>query len=392
MDPKMIKFPSIENSRQVLPSIIRDAQFTHIDAETNKPCYDISQPLPVLKFHGTIKLHGSNAAMVQTLSSATEKSIHFQSRERILSRENDLMGFYAYMSAQTEAIASIFTSISNSLVSSGKKISEESKKEVEAIAVFGEWCGTGIQRGVALSKLAKMFVIFAVKVVFNQGEETPAEWLDISTLAEVKDEAARIFNIMQFPTFSMVINFNDEGSLVEAKKKMDELTLSIEEECPVGKHFGASGAGEGIVWHAVQSPGLPVFKSGRYTDPRFWFKTKGVRDTSCRKPEPARKSGANLETIAKMDAFVDLVLTPERLQQGLQMLEREMLLPLDMKSIGAFIRWVHGDVMKEEYDRIEEAGIDKKALSRPISSAAKKWYMAQLDGEVISLLRTVHLD
>src|SRR5437667_5000953 len=109
MEPKMIKFPSIEQSRQVLPSIIRDAQFTHIDAETNRPCYDISCPLPVLEFRGTVKLHGANAAMVQTLSSEAKKSIHFQSRERILSLENDLMGFRTYMSAQTEAIASIFT-------------------------------------------------------------------------------------------------------------------------------------------------------------------------------------------------------------------------------------------------------------------------------------------
>ena len=164
---------------------------------------------------------------------------------------------------------------------------------------------------------------------------------------------------------------------MEAKEKMDELTLSVEEECPVGKHFGVSGTGEGIVWHAIQSPSLPVFKSGRYTDSRFWFKTKGVKHISVRKSEPVSKP--NLEAIAKVDAFVEQALTPERLQQGLQMLEREMLLPLEMKSIGAFIKWVHGDVMKEEYDRIEEAGIDKKALSRPISSVAKKWYMAQLD-------------
>src|SRR5277367_970059 len=80
MEPKMIKFPSIEQSRHVLPSIIRDAQFTHVDAENKTPCYDTSAQLPVLEFRGTVKLHGSNAAMVQTVSSATGKSIHFQSR------------------------------------------------------------------------------------------------------------------------------------------------------------------------------------------------------------------------------------------------------------------------------------------------------------------------
>jgi hypothetical protein len=373
----MIKFPSIEQSRLVLPAIIRSAQFTHLDAETKTPCYNTSAPLPVLEFRGSVKLHGSNAAIVQTASSTPAKAIHFQSRERILSVENDLVGFCAHMSGNMRAVASLFEDVSRRLTSSGAGPEEESEREVEAIAVFGEWCGMGIQKGVALSKLQKMFVIFAVKIVYR-GEETPAEWLDMSTLAEVKDEKAQIFNIMQFRTFRIVIDFNKEESIAEAKKKMDELTLSVEEECPVGKHFDVSGTGEGIVWQAIQSPNLPVFKAGRYTDSRYWFKTKGVKHASYRKSEPSNKPSVSPEATAKMDAFVELVLTPGRLQQGLQVLEREMLLPIEMKSVGAFIKWVNGDVMKEEYDRIEEAGIDKKALPGPISAAAKKWYINQL--------------
>jgi hypothetical protein len=67
----------------------------------------------------------------------------------------------------------------------------------------------------------------------------------------------------------------------------------------------------------------------------------------------------------------------------MQVLEREMLLPIEMKSVGAFIKWINGDVMKEEYDRIEEAGIDKKALAGPISAAAKKWYVSQLEDTML---------
>jgi hypothetical protein len=387
MEPKMIKFPSIEQSRQVLPKIIRDAQFTHIDAETKTPCYNTSAPLPVLEFRGSVKLHGSNAAIVQTVSSG---NIHFQSRERILSVENDLIGFCVHMSEQEKAVTSIFESLSRGLKHSGDA-SEQSGKEPETIAVFGEWCGMGIQKGVALSQLQKMLVIFAVKVVYR-GEDTLAEWVDMSKLAEVKDEQARIFNIMQFPTYSIIIDFNKTESLAEATKKMDEMTLAVEKECPVGKHFGVSGTGEGIVWQAVQSPSLPVFKAGRYTDSRFWFKTKGVKHVSYKKSEPASKPSASPEVVAKMDSFVELVLTPGRLQQGLQVLEREMLLPIEMKSVGAFIKWVNGDVMKEEYDRIEETGIDKKALPGPISAAAKKWYINKLeDLKLESAMKTLTL-
>ena len=387
----MIKFPSIEQSRLVLPSIIRSAQFTHLDAGTKTPCYNTSAPLPVLEFRGSVKLHGSNAAIVQTVSSTPVRTIHFQSRERILSVENDLVGFCAYMSGKMNAIVPMFEALSRRLKSFGEGPEEEGAKELEAIAVFGEWCGMGIQKGVALSKLQKMFVIFAVKIVYR-GEDTPAEWLDMCKLAEVKDEKARIFNIMQFRTFSIVIDFNDEESIAKAKKKMDELTLSVEDECPVGKHFGVSGTGEGIVWQAIQSPNLPVFKAGRYTDSRFWFKTKGVKHVSSRKSEPSNKPSASPEATAKMDTFAELVLTPGRLLQGLQVLEREMLLPIEMKSVGAFIKWVNGDVMKEEYDRIEEAGFDKKTLSGPISAAAKKWYINQLkDVKLESKMKTLTL-
>lgn len=373
----MIKFPSIEQSRQVLPNIIRDAQFTHLDPETKAPCYNTSAPLPVLEFRGSVKLHGSNAAIVKTRSCPTGEDIHFQSRERILSAESDLMGFCVYMSGHRQAVESIFESVSRRVRSPGKDDEASADGAEAAIAVFGEWCGEGVQRGVALSKLPKMFVIFAVKIVYPG--ETPAKWLDMSKLADVKDDKAHIFNIMQFPTFSIVIDFNQEESLVEAKKKMDELTLCVEDECPVGKHFGVVGTGEGIVWQAIQSPGLPVFKSGRYIEPRFWFKTKGVKHASYRKPEPAVRPSPNPETTTKVNSFVALVLTPGRLQQGLQVLEREMLLPIEMKSVGAFIKWVNGDVMKEEYDSIEGAGIDKKELSGPICAAAKKWYVSQLE-------------
>jgi hypothetical protein len=376
MEPKMIKFPSIEQSRQVLPSIIRTAQFTNIDPETMTPVYNTSAPLPVLEFRGSVKLHGSNAAMVKTVSPATTRNIHFQSRERILSVEKDLMGFCVYMKGQDRAVDSIFESITNVLESYGQE-SAKTTKTVEAIAVFGEWCGTGIQKGVALSQIPKMFVIFAVKVTYLG--EIPALWLDMSKMLEVKAEKARIFNIMQFQTFSIIIDFNNKESIEEAKKQMDSLTLGVEEECPVGKHFGVSGTGEGIVWQAIQSPNLPVFKSGRFLEPGFWFKTKGVKHSSYRKPESASKERPSPETIAKVDAFVELVVTPARLQQGLQILERELLLPIEMKSLGAFIKWVSGDVMKEEYDRMEEAGIDKKDLMGPISTAAKKWYISQLE-------------
>jgi hypothetical protein len=382
MEPKMIKFPSIEPARRVLPRIISDAQFTHIDPETNTPCYDASAPLPVLEFRGTVKLHGSNAAIVQSISPDTgENSIHFQSRERILATgKDDLIGFCAYMSGQMKAIKNIFESILVGLESFVGR-----SEEIENIAVFGEWCGAAIQKGVALSHLPKMFVIFAVRIIY-QGDK-PDEWIDMSKLSELKDEDARIFNILLFPTFTLTINFNKEESIVASRKQMEELTQKVEEECPVGRHFGISGTGEGIVWQAVNSssPSAVVAISNstdpnHYSDPRFWFKTKGVKHTTYRKPA-ARAAVISVQSKADIETFVEFVVTEGRLEQGFQFLEREMVLPLEMTSGSAFMKWVRNDVLKEEDDRIEAERIEKKALEKAVGLKAKRWFIERVAEE-----------
>ena len=55
---------------------------------------------------------------------------------------------------------------------------------------------------------------------------------------------------------------------------MIEITEAVENECPVGKHFGVSGVGEGVVWTCV---------SEGWNDSGTWFKVKGeahVKGTS----------------------------------------------------------------------------------------------------------------
>jgi len=64
---------------------------------------------------------------------------------------------------------------------------------VGATAVFGEWC---VRKGVAISALPTMFVIFGVKVQFRY-EEKADKWLDIFKFSELKDEDARLFNIYE---------------------------------------------------------------------------------------------------------------------------------------------------------------------------------------------------
>ena len=77
--------------------------------------------------------------------------------------------------------------------------------------------------------------------------------------------------------------------------------------------------------------------------------------------------------------FVDNVVTENRLEQGLQWIQNEMMLPLEMKSIGAYIKWVTEDTIKEEKDIIIEKQLDFAKLKKEIGNVARKFYIQRIN-------------
>ena len=115
--------------------------------EDNKVIYN-NDPLPVLNFIGTAKVHGSNAGI--TYYKSTDKLIA-QSRTRQLSLDHDNMGFYSYVLKNE----SYWKHLCWDLIK---------KTNYDSVTIFGEWCGPGIQSGVAVSKLPKkIFIIFSIR-------------------------------------------------------------------------------------------------------------------------------------------------------------------------------------------------------------------------------------
>jgi hypothetical protein len=85
---KMIKFPSIEQFRSVVATVLRQFNFVGLD-ENGDAIYDTTKPKPTLTFKGTVKLHGTNAAVCWNASSG----MWAQSRENIITPEKDNAGF-----------------------------------------------------------------------------------------------------------------------------------------------------------------------------------------------------------------------------------------------------------------------------------------------------------
>jgi hypothetical protein len=94
----------------------------------------------------------------------------------------------------------------------------------ENITNYGEWCGDDIQgkTNVAIRRLAKMFVIFKIKII-NESQvsnshgastqdrykDNPHEfWLDPKEWTNIKWHERSIYNIYDFPTYDIDIDFN----------------------------------------------------------------------------------------------------------------------------------------------------------------------------------------
>jgi len=325
----MKKFTDINQFRNVIREVKSHHDYFGND-ENGDAIYRHTTPYPKYKFRGTVKLHGTSAAIV--LNKNGEYS--FQSRERILSLDEDN---YQFM---------------NTMIGKNHKSLFENIEFDNYCAIYGEWCGGSIQGKIALNQLEKMFVIFAVRI--------DDVWQDMENYKHLHINEEGIYNILQFPQYEIEIDFN-QPELVQ--NKLIELTEEVEKECPVGKYFGVSGVGEGIVWESVN------------TEHRYIFKVKGEKHQSSK---IKKLVSVDVEEIENMNKFVDYVLTESRLNQGIDKL-KEMNKPIDMKSTGDYLRWIYNDVIKEESDVIEENQINVKKLGSALSAKARIFWMDYLD-------------
>jgi hypothetical protein len=343
-----LSFPSIEKFRNSVFSVTNRARYVGPD-ENGDPIYDETLLLPTLTFTGTTKLHGRNAAIGIDLS---DNDYWMQSRSNIITPENDNAGFACHMVEMFNAdefydneFYKLFDPIRSKLAELGKKI-----------IFYGEWCGKGIQKGVAISELEKMFVIFAICCI--NGEEST--WLTKDIVSKVRLPEKRIFNIYDGPTFDITIDFNKPEL---ATKKLDILTDRVEQECPFSKLFDIKGIGEGIVW---------VCQDPEWNIPKIWFKVKGSKHETT-KGKTKKLAPHEVEIAQNVLEFAQRVVTDARCEQALDVLRQENK-PLQRSSLGDFIRWIMHDVIKEESDIMEESNLNQKQVSANVSKIAKNWF------------------
>lgn len=340
---KMIKYPSIEQFRTVVTNINRHYNYVGLD-ENGDAIYDHALPKPVLTFKGTVKLHGTNAAVCYN----KDGGFWAQSRENIITVEKDNAGFAFFAQSNLGSFMALMNIV---------HYREKLDTSKNTVTIYGEWCGGNIQKGVGITNLPKSFFIFGVKVTpHTETEEelktNPAYWVDYSDL---KAPDYRIFNIDDYPTYYIDIDFNMPALI---QNQLSELTIAVEEECPVAKAFGFSGIGEGIVW-STEVKGI-VHR----------FKVKGERHSSSKVKTLASVDVEKLEGIQK---FVEYAVTESRFNQALEntFINDE---PIDVKKMGDVIRWVVNDVVKEEMDTMVANNIEPKEINKYLSSKVREMF------------------
>lgn len=302
------------------------AQYRNVVKLVRERADHLGVPVPTISFVGSVKLHGTNASIVFPKDSG----YYSQSRSQILSATQDNNGFAKWVAANEK----LFEPLQNS-----------------GLVVYGEWCGQGIQKGVAISQVPKMFVVFAVRKI-SGGWATPAE-----IGASIPCNALSIYD---YSSWYITIDFNHPE---ESQNRLVELTSKVEAECPVGKAFGVSGVGEGIVWWALPHPSFP-------TDDLI-FKVKGEKHSETKVKTLAE---VDVEKINNIKGLVEKILTRHRLEKKLDSL-RESGLELDMKNTGAFLKLVGQDVHKEEGDTILASGLPEKDVMGAVQREAKNFWM-----------------
>lgn len=353
----MVKYPSINQFRHVVESVKRQAEFTGL-TDTGEAGYDAKRAKPSLTFTGHVKLHGTNAGIGFVPNGAPV----FQSRERVLAPgAQDNAGFAQWGTEQGAAS-----------VEALRQAAESCRKHPDStLHVYGEWVGRGINPKTAIGSLPDRLVVFGLKetlVPATDNHPGVFEWLSVEMLAQafwgakgpVLTVEESVQFITDFKTYEMTIDFNRPEDFLAP---LEALTLEVETCCPVAQALGKEGLGEGIVWTCQD----PVF--GHLT-----FKTKGEKHKGTKN---ARLVQIEPEVLASLDAFVDAVLTESRLEQGLEQV-RDATGRVTLDQVGAFLKWVGQDVMKEELDTLQASGLDRKQAMGRINHKAKAWLMPRL--------------
>lgn len=300
---------------------------------------DEGRKFPVVRYRAKIKLHGTNCAV-----QITDQGVYPQSRSTMLTPESDLHGFAAWVRDHRAYFAALRPDL----------------------VVFGEWCGPGVQRGMAITAIPRrQFAVFAAR----DGDRFVGDPDELRALLSSTAAPADL-HILPWDGEPFTVDFGDRGSLDAAAAALSDRVAAVEAEDPwVKQTFGISGLGEGLVLYPLAVDGAPAPANPEAIG-ALMFKAKGEKHRTVGARAAVQVDASKA---ASVDEFIDLVVTEPRLQQGLATVCGGAF---GMQKIGAFIAWIAADVRKESVAELEASGLTWPQVDKPVQARARAWFLA----------------
>lgn len=291
-----------------------------------------------------VKLHGTNAG----IQCHSDGRVVAQSRTTELVDGNDNAGFAKWVKENEDAWRSIYTLRTN-------------------LVIYGEWCGPGIQKGVAISEIPKrVFAVFAARSMDDTMERFIVE---PDELQRMVDGIPDTYVLPWYHEVKEHINWNNPAEVLQKQVNyINQQVIAVETNDPwVETTFGVKGTGEGLVFYPVSKEHLGLANFNNLV-----FKAKGEKHKNIKSAAPAQ---VDASAAASINEFVDMVLTDARLEQGTTAVNGS--LTYDLKQVGKFIAWVTGDVEKETKDELAASNLTWRQVQKPVGDKARAWYLAK---------------
>lgn len=297
---------------------------------------------PKITYRAKIKLDGTNAG----IQIFTDGRVAVQSRSQIISTENDNLGFAAWVSQNIDFFAQLVSS--------------------EHATIFGEWCGKGIQKRTAVSEIdRKIFAVFAVQFGGLDGKLAKLE-IRPDKIADFLPKHPDIF-VLPFYGEPVVLDFGDRQQLESAVDILNQAVDTVEKLDPwVKETFAIEGIGEGLVLFPESGE---IVERLSYAE--LLFKAKGEKHQAVKTKQPVQ---IDPEVAQSIDDFVNLFVTPARLEQGVTEVCSGKF---DMTQLGTFLQWFNADVEKESAAELDAAQLTWKDVNKAVMKSAREWYLAK---------------
>jgi hypothetical protein len=323
MSTQHVSWGSIE----LLHNVVRT--LTHLN--------ELGRAFPVVEYRAKVKLHGSNCAV-----QVTDAGIVTQSRTAVLTPEADYKGFAAWARAHEAYFAQL----------------------PRGIVVFGEWCGPGVEKGMAISQAKrKVFAVFAVQV----GDRIVYEPDEVRRLVPA-DGAPDDLHTLPWEGEAVTIDYGSRSALDAVATELSERVTAVEREDPwVKRVFGISGLGEGLVFYPIRVDGGPPEVDPEHLA-QLMFKAKGEKHRTAGTRTAVQ---VDASVVASVDDFVALMVTEARLEQGLAAVGGR-----DPKLTAKFLAWVAADVRKESVAELEASGLTWAAVEKAVQVRARGWFFS----------------